>query len=225
MSIYITGDTHIPYNIDKLTTRRFKGQKSLSKNDVVIICGDFGGLWDGKAHDEYWLNWLEKKNFTTLYVYGNHENFPLTEKYPVVDFMGGKAHKIRDSVFHLINGEIFEICGKRIFVMGGATSHDKEFRELNVSWWEEEVPSKKIMSYGINNLKKYDNKVDYIITHCAPSLVQRNISKRFKSDILTDYLQYIYDNIDFKDWFCGHYHIDDKVDRVNIMYDDVVEIV
>ena len=45
--IYITGDTHIPTeDISKLSTKRFPEQKMLSKEDYVIICGDFGGVWD-----------------------------------------------------------------------------------------------------------------------------------------------------------------------------------
>ena len=30
-----------------------------------------------------------------------------------------------------------------------------------VSWWERELPSEQEMSEGIENLKKYGNKVDY----------------------------------------------------------------
>ena len=38
--IYITGDTHIPVDIQKLSTKRFPEQKEMTKNDYVIICGD-----------------------------------------------------------------------------------------------------------------------------------------------------------------------------------------
>ena len=41
--IYITGDTHIPTDVGKLSSKRFPEQKNLTKNDYVIICGDFGG--------------------------------------------------------------------------------------------------------------------------------------------------------------------------------------
>lgn len=71
MSIYITGDTHAPIDIDKLSGRMFKEQKSLNKNDFVIICGDFGGVWNGSRHDEYCLGWFQSKRFTTLFTGGN----------------------------------------------------------------------------------------------------------------------------------------------------------
>ena len=63
--IYITGDTHIPSDIGKLSAKRFREQKNLSKNDYLIICGDFGGVWDGSNEEKYWLKWLRDKSFTT----------------------------------------------------------------------------------------------------------------------------------------------------------------
>ena len=50
--------------------------------DYVVIAGDFGGLWDGSQKDQYWLDWLNKKPFTTLFVDGNHENFDLLNTLP-----------------------------------------------------------------------------------------------------------------------------------------------
>lgn len=41
--IYITGDCHGDYR--RFSTQVFPEQKGMSKQDYVIICGDFG-LWD-----------------------------------------------------------------------------------------------------------------------------------------------------------------------------------
>lgn len=84
--IYITGDTHIPIDIHKLSTSNFGEQKVLTKEDVVIICGDFGGVWDNSKEEMYWRKWLDDKSFTTLFVDGNHENFPLLYKFDEVDY-------------------------------------------------------------------------------------------------------------------------------------------
>lgn len=153
-----------------------------------------------------------------------HENFPLTNEYPVLEWNGGNVHKIRKSIFHLMSGEIFAIQGKTFFVMGGASSHDKEWRIPGVSWWSEEIPSKEVMDKGLDNLKKYGNKVDYIITHCAPSSIQQKIKNWYKTDILTEYLNYIYHNVEFDEWFCGHYHTNLKIDKVNVLYNDIIKI-
>lgn len=40
--IYVTGDTHANLDIGKLSSRRFKEQKEMSKDDYLIVCGDFG---------------------------------------------------------------------------------------------------------------------------------------------------------------------------------------
>lgn len=41
MSIYITGDTHIPHDISKLSTKNWPIQRKLSKDDYLIVCGDY----------------------------------------------------------------------------------------------------------------------------------------------------------------------------------------
>lgn len=71
MSIYVTGDIHIPIDAHKLSGRVFREQRNLTKDDYILVCGDFGGVWDGSKHDKYWLDWLQRKNFTTLYAWGN----------------------------------------------------------------------------------------------------------------------------------------------------------
>ena len=114
--IYITGDIHgSPY---RFSTREFPEGKEMTKDDVVIICGDFGLIWDldeNNVEEKYWLNWLEEKLFTTIFVDGNHENFDRLYNYPVEKWNGGNVHKIRPSVIHLMRGQVFQLCGKKFF--------------------------------------------------------------------------------------------------------------
>ena len=42
--IYVTGDCHGEFK--KFTTSAFPEQKEMTKDDIDIICGDFGGIWD-----------------------------------------------------------------------------------------------------------------------------------------------------------------------------------
>ena len=44
MAVYVTGDTHGDW-MNRLKTDSFSEQKEMTKDDYVIICGDFG-LWD-----------------------------------------------------------------------------------------------------------------------------------------------------------------------------------
>ena len=224
--IYITGDTHIPIDIRKLSTRSFPEQKELTKNDFVIICGDFGGIWSNNAEEKYWLKWLYEKSFTTLFVDGNHENFHmLYENYKVIDFNGGKARKINDSIYHLMRGQIFILDGFKIFTMGGALSHDKEHRVKDATWWEEELPSEKEYIEAKANLKANNNTVDYIITHCAPDSIQTGLDTYYKTTGLTEFFNTIKNNIKYKHWYFGHYHRDVKIDKKHTcLYNKIVKI-
>ena len=78
--IYITGDTHGSF--EKFALVNFPEQEELTKNDYVIICGDFG-IWDNSTRERINFDWLEHKNFTTLFVDGNHENYDLLNVYTV----------------------------------------------------------------------------------------------------------------------------------------------
>jgi hypothetical protein len=42
--IYITGDCH--QNFERFNMSIFPEQKEMTKDDYVIICGDFGGVWN-----------------------------------------------------------------------------------------------------------------------------------------------------------------------------------
>lgn len=223
--IYITGDTHIPIDIGKLTTKRFPEQKHLTKNDYLIICGDFGGIWDGSNQDRYWLDWLENKKFTTLFVDGNHENFDLLSKYPVENWNGGKVQKIRNSVIHLMRGQIYNIDGRSFFTMGGASSHDKEYRAESKSWWSSELPSNEEYEESQRNLDLHNNSVDYIITHCAPDSIQKQIAWWYEHDKLTNFLESVKSTVEYKMWFFGHYHLDGALDNKHfVVYEDIIEL-
>ncbi len=80
------------YSIDgflhRLNTTSFPEQKELGKEDYVIICGDFGGIWDvdrfrvqESPSEKAGLDWLEQKPFTTLFIPGNHENYDRLNRY------------------------------------------------------------------------------------------------------------------------------------------------
>ena len=223
--IYITGDTHIPSDINKLSSKRFPEQKEMTPKDYLIICGDFGGIWRGDNEEKYWLKWLGEKNFTTLFIDGNHENFDMLKEYPETDFFGGKAHKISDKIYHLMRGQIFEIDGKKIFTLGGASSHDKEYRTEGKSWWKEELPFEKELETATENLALHGNKVDFVITHSAPSSIQRTIKPNYEENILTDYLDALKEKLTYKKWFFGHYHIDSQIDEKHFaIFDFIVSI-
>ena len=244
---YITGDTHSDFS--RFTEEDFSIQLEMTKDDYIIICGDFGGVWtfeEESSREKELLDWLDNKNFTTLFVDGNHENYTRLYNYPIEEWKGGKVHKIRDSVLHLMRGEIFDIDNKRIFAFGGARSHDIQdgilnldeeekiyeyrkrgayFRIRDFSWWDLELPTNQEMENGIENLEKINYKVDYIISHCCPTSIQSLINSTYKRDILTDYLQQISEKCTFKRWYFGHYHDYKQVNsQFTLLYENLVPL-
>ena len=249
--IFVTGDCHRKFN--KLNTKGFPQQKELDKDDYLIICGDFGGIWDeDESEDEiWWMNWLDNLSCTVLFVDGNHENFDRLYSFPVEEWNGGKVHKIRQSVIHLMRGQIYEICGKKIFTMGGASSHDisggildmddpqykakkkeldqgwEPYRIRHVSWWEEELPSEEELKEARDNLARHNNEADYIITHCCSSSTQDVLAGKglFKTDILTDFLDGVKNQCKYNKWYFGHYHDNINVNNKEVLlYDKIIEL-
>lgn len=122
-------------DIHKLNSKNFPEGRVLTKDDYVIICGDFGFVWDGGKEDKWWLNWLAAKPWTTLFVDGNHENHDILEQWDVTNWHGGKVHKLNESVIHLMRGQVYEIDGKKWFTFGGAKSQDQAIRVEGKDWW------------------------------------------------------------------------------------------
>ena len=230
--VYITGDCHADWK--RFSTDRFPEQKEMNRDDIMIVCGDFG-LWHDTPEERYWLKWLGAKPFTTAFVDGNHENFDrlYSGEFPVVDFHGGKAHKICDHIYHLMRGEVFDFDGKKFWCFGGASSHDiqdgildrddfatdddfldeirrwyaqdKYFRINHVSWWKQELPTNEEMEHGLQTLEANNFEVDYIISHCCPQEVASIMGYR-GSDILTSYFNTVAYDTKFTQWHFGHYH-------------------
>jgi hypothetical protein len=230
--IFVCGDTHggQANDLSKLTSRKFPQGKELTKDDYLIIAGDFGLIWDNVPREEelYYTDWLADKPWTTLFVDGNHENFDRINKLPEIEKFGGKVGShYEGDIFHLKRGEIYTIGDKKIFTFGGGTSIDKANREIYISWWPQEDPSHFEFQYGMENLEKHNWKVDYVITHDCPTSIYHQFTFRkyqYESQ-LQKYLEEIKTNLTFKKWYFGHYHEDtDFGDKFSCLYHKVKEI-
>ena len=246
MRIFITGDTHGTLDMGKLSEANFPEQKNLTKEDNLLILGDFGGVWFGDKisgkpvfpenyipHPNLMRSWggdaglLDEYDvfspYTVLFVDGNHENHPLLDSYPVGMWHGGKVHYIRPSVIHLMRSQVYDFGNFTMFVMGGASSTDKKYRIPDYTWFEDEMPSDKEYEEALRNLSKYDFKVDYVFTHCCSNKTlyklapQYYVEHGFKRDRLTDFFDELEDKLIIrKQWMFGHHHMDKVVDDRHI---------
>lgn len=153
-------------------------------------------------------------------------------------------------MIHLMRGQVFELNGLTFFTIGGASSHDIEegildptapsfkelyadlrntggrFRVKHRSWWEEELPSPEEYGEAKKNLERVNYKVDYIVTHCAPSSVVDLLSGgRYDRDHLTEFLEKVKSKADFHYWLFGHYH-DNKIidERFVLLWEQIVKV-
>jgi len=227
MSIFITGDTHKDFT--RFSSTSFKEGRNLTKDDYVIILGDFGGIWDvnkSREDEDYWLKWLGDKPWTTLFVDGNHENFDRIEALPQVmhNKLGAVVGVAPYGILHLKRGEIYEIQGKKFFVFGGGFSIDRAYRREFTSWWSQEMPNQKDYDRAISNLNKVGWKVDYILTHSASFTIvkwleiNQYIFGKAHENQLQKFLEMIKNNCIYKKWFCGHFHLNLKYDEKHIMF-------
>lgn len=213
MAIFITGDMHGEMGVDKLLPANFD-DRGLTRDDYVIVLGDFGFPWvagEGDK-DKYWLDWFELRPWTLLFIDGNHENFDALGAYPVEGRLGGTVHRLRENVFHLQRGQVYEIDGRAFFAMGGAYSIDKAWRTPGLDWWPGEVPGAEERACASRRVEEV-GRVDYVLSHCPPTreLYALGIEAGFdaKPDMYTNWLQTeVADRLEFEQWFYGHMHVD-----------------
>ena len=223
--LYVTGDTHGDLDFQKILdwTEVTKPNKD---KDYLIILGDFGYVWENKRDDyeKEKLDFISCLPFTTLFIDGNHENHSRLNAMRVVNFMGGKAHKVYDSIYHLMRGQVYNICNKSIFTFGGASSIDKHLRVEGISWWKEEEFNYREANTAYDNLNKINWEVDYVLTHSAPLSIRDKLfegNNLYKPSATERLLEAILRNIKFKRWYFGHYHIDKNMNNFKAMYENI----
>lgn len=228
--IYVTGDTHADFD-----DYRLEQIASLNKNDILIVCGDFGFDWN----DYVIANYKRLQfNCTVLFVDGNHENFDILNSLPTKEMFGGIVSVFDENTYYLHRGEMYTIEGKKFFCFGGASSIDKEWRLAMMSkggnkiWWEEEIPAEEDYNHALETLKKYNYKFDYFITHaCNPDL-KCFVLETYKKDFFDPTESMIQgiewtikeNNGSYLGHFFGHYHVNCGSGKEHCLYDNIVNL-
>lgn len=231
--IFLTGDIHgMTDDPDRFDSWSFPEGEDLCKEDFVIILGDFSMPFDG-WDSENELRKLNDKPWTTLFIDGNHENFPYLYDLEESKWQGGLVHRYPNSgIIHLMRGEVYEIAGKTFFVMGGATSIDRASQEPQGLWFPEEVPDEYEYERALENLEKHNFRVDFVLTHtCATRHLDAALGYTaldgygIMTDELTDYLDTLEEELKYEQWFFGHFHSEHYIDdRHTTLYQSIVDI-
>ena len=205
--IYVTGDMHGDF-----TRFRQADMRKLKKGDTLLVCGDFGFLWEGSKTELALLKKIGKMKFNVCFIDGVHENFSLLNKFPVSDWNGGRAQQITGGLYHLMRGEIYNIEGKTVFAMGGGVSDADDFRDADETRPCWESPSKEELNNALDHLKRA-GQVDYIITHEPPMRIKSFLQLKQNTNAaditgLNTFFEEIGMLCGFKRWFFGSMHID-----------------
>lgn len=186
-------------------------------NADILVLGDFGAGFGGPnslsvLYDRVKKR-LEKHDIVIHAIRGNHDD---------PSFFDGQHDYERLKL--LPDHVVVEICGKKIYPVGGAVSVDvdrkdakgmsrrdynnkyKRFGSSRRCWWEDEAPVEKMKGLPVS--------VDIIVSHDAPlgfdpvPLRPEDVSFETWEKILAcrRYLDHVQYEVRAKWWFYGHHH-------------------
>ena len=216
--IYITGDTHRDF------TRLHKLKET--EKDMLIVLGDAGINYYLNEEDTKYKEYLNSFKIKLFCIRGNHEERPENiNTYKEVDMFGGKVY-IEENYPNLIfakDGEVYNIDGNSVLVIGGAYSVDKEYRLMyGHKWFKDEQLSKEEMNNILDKVK--DKHFDIVLTHTCPYKYEPKETFKLKLDqskidkSMEHFLDKIEESISYNKWYCGHYHIEKQIDKLEFMF-------
>lgn len=216
--IYITGDTHRDFS-------RLDGL-NFNDDDILIVLGDAGINYYLNDEDIRFKKYLKRYNVKLFCIRGNHEERPENiTSYKEVDMFGGKVF-IEDAYPNLIfakDGEVYNIDGKSVLVIGGAYSVDKNYRLMyGHKWFKDEQLSQDEMD---NIYEKVNGKhFDIVLSHTCPykyepiEVFMSGIDQSKVDKSMEYFLDKIEGSIHYDKWYCGHYHTEKIVDKLEFMF-------
>lgn len=177
--LYFTGDLHNDI-IGRFSFKRHPFLRALTNQDVMFCLGDCGCPWfnpelhfydywtkpGAEKQDHFQLKWLNQKPWTTIFIAGNHDNYDLIEKMPLVHKYGGTIrlmyyqNTLYDNIYYIDKPTILSINNKIIMVIPGAESHDADYllqpdniftKDMIRFWEKEERQTGKITLFRVNH--------------------------------------------------------------------------
>lgn len=220
--IYFKGDTHGGYR----DIIKFCNRQHLLRTDVIIILGDAGYNYYGGERDAEAKRHLSHVKPTILCIHGNHEIRPTNiPTYKSKEWNGGIVWYEEEypNLLFAKDGEIYILNGLNYLAIGGAYSVDKHLRlRRGAGWWEDEQPSDEIKRYVEEQIRAH--KVDVILSHTCPrKYIPTEVFLPMVDQSTVDnsteiWLDQIEDAVNYKAWFCGHWHTDKRIDRIHFLY-------
>ena len=126
------------------------------------------------------------------------------------------------------DGEVFDFNGKQTIVTGGAYSVDRMYRLIHgYGWWPDEQPSEEIKQNVERKLNELSWNVDVVLSHTVPlkyeptEVFLEGLDQSKVDRTTEEWLDKIEDRLNYQKWYCGHYHTEKKVDKIEIMFENI----
>lgn len=226
--VYYTGDIH--GSIAELA--KFCHRMELNEDDIVVILGDVGANYYGNWRDDKLKDAFSRLKPTFFCIHGNHEMRPSSiPTYRTKRWCCGIVwyEQRCPNLLFAKDGEIFNFGGLRHLVIGGAYSVDKPYRlSRGYNWWPDEQPSEDIKTYVEKQIA--ENKIDIVLSHTCPfkyeprEMFLPGIDQSSVDTGTERWLDKIEETIDYKAWFCGHWHTDKRIDKMHFLFRGIESI-
>ena len=226
--VYITGDIHGDvYRITNMIERL-----GICQTDIIIVLGDVCMNYYGNKHgDRDRKKKLNNHGIPILCIHGNHEMRPETlVTYHETEWHGGAAY-IEDEFPNLIfakDGEVYYLEGIKAIAIGGAYSVDKQYRlRSGLQWFPDEQPSDEIKTHVEGKLERLGWGIDVVLSHTCPYKYRPteaflNGINQLTVDNSTElWLCALEDKLDYKAWYCGHWHIEKRIDKMHFLFESI----
>jgi 3-oxoacid CoA-transferase subunit A len=224
--IYLTGDVH------RDLYRFLDPRLPKEKGDILIILGDACINYYKDVSDEMVKQFLSNYDNTFFIIQGNHEERPENiNTYKEKEMFGGKVF-VEDDYPNLVfakNGELYNIENNKVLVIGGAYSVDKYYRlKDNRPWFKDEQLTAEEKKYILD--KYSGEKVDYILSHTCPNkyipkeAFIDGLDESLIDHSMEEFLDVVEENIEYDKWYCGHYHIEKQIDKIEFMFENTKEL-
>ena len=224
---YITGDTHRDFH----RIEDFCARINPAPEDVMIILGDAGINYYGGWRDKDLKRWLAGLPLTLFSIHGNHEQRPgKIPSYHTALWNGGEVY-VEDEFPNLLfaaDGSFFSFDDVQTFVMGGAYSVDKDIRlARNWGWWPDEQPDDEARQWAEQQLEANGWRTDIVLTHTTPlryepvEVFMSCVDQSRVDKSTEEWLDSIERRLQYKQWYCGHYHTEKAIDKLTFMFESI----
>ena len=220
--VYFTGDIHGR----ELGVVRYSKKFGLTDSDTIVLLGDVAANYFHDERDLIMKSRLNSVEPTILCVHGNHENRPSNiPSYKTKIWNGGLVWYEEEypNILFAKDGDIYTLEGLSYLVIGGAYSVDKHFRiSRGFRWWEDEQPDDTIKEYVEKQIS--EKHFDVVLSHTCPSkyvpkeMYIPHIHQESVDNSTELWLDEIEDSIDYIAWFCGHWHVGKRIDKMHFLY-------